>query len=453
MENFFIKIRRIILKDEEINSRNVGDKMNQEQRKKKRVRKKKIRLALVGFVFIYLLLRSIPSLGYKTKLPEKYTVYDKIETQAIIIKDEKIYAADGEGQLKIYGKEGSKIPVGEKVAEIALLSDTSTLENKLEEIDEKIEVLSEAEGKNISPDSDVKQLENNVNAIVEEIQESIYSGDYSKAILLKDKLLMNYGKQKDILGDNTLLDHSLESLKEQRENIVNQINNNIISYYSKESGILSFKIDGYEERFTDSNKENYNYSDFENITDKKETVSNSRNVKVGEPIFKIINNFEWHMLIKIDDSKRIKDYKEGGSITLSGGHIKGELRGRIIKINVNGSKGTILCRFDRDFHYYYDKRIIDVGIILGKYESYKVPKKVITELEGVKGVYIKDISGIVKFRPVEILKEEEDYVYISPGDKNGKINLGKKEELVKTVSQFDEILLNPEKVEEGMIIN
>jgi len=427
--------------------------MSQEQRKKKRIRKQKIKLTFVAFVFVYLLLRSIPSLGYKTKLPEKYTLYDKIECEAIIIKDEKVYTADGEGKLNIYGKEGIKVPVGEKIAEIVLLGDTSTLEKKLEELDEKIEVLSEAEGKNISSDSDVEQIENNVNAIVEEIQQSINNGDYSKAALLKEKLTMNYGKQKEILGDDTLIDYSLESLKEQREDIVNQINNNIITYNSKESGVVSFKIDGYEERFTVLNKENYSYSDFENLTSRKETLSNNQNVKVGEPIFKIINNFEWYMLIKIDDLKSIQDYKEGNSITLSGGDIEGELKGKIIKINANGNKGTILCRFDRDFQYYYDKRVIDVGIILGKYDSYKILKKSITQLNGVTGVYIKDISGIVKFKPVEIIKEEEDYAYISIGDKNGKINLGNSEELVKTVGQFDEILLNPDKVEEGMIIN
>ncbi|MFS8541870.1 MAG: hypothetical protein LOD89_07255, partial [Tissierellales bacterium] len=117
--------------------------MSQEERRKRRSRKKRIKLVLIGFVFLYLLLRSIPSLGYKTKLPEKQTIYKKIESEAILIKDEKVYTAEGEGQLKIYAKEGQRIPVGEKIAEIYLLDDKSTLKNQLNEIDRKIEILSD----------------------------------------------------------------------------------------------------------------------------------------------------------------------------------------------------------------------------------------------------------------------------------------------------------------------
>lgn len=427
--------------------------MSRKEREKRRTRKKRIKLAFVAFVFLYLLLRSIPSLGYKTKLPEKHTVYKKIESTAILIKDEKVYVADGEGQLKLYAKEGSKVPVGEKIAEIDLLNDKSILDQRLEEIDNKIEVLSEVEGKNVSVSRDLKEIEDNLSATIKEIQESIFSEDYDKAILSKDKLLMYYDKHKSVSGDNTLISNSLDSLKEERENILKQINSNILTYYSNESGVLSFKIDGYEDKFTYNNREVYGYEVFENLAEEETIVSGNGNVKIGEPIFKIINNFEWYMLIKIDNIKDIEELKEGNSITVSGKDVEVELKGRIVKVNKKGSKGTILCKFDRDFQHFYDKRIINVDIILGKYDAYKIPKKGLIELDGVLGVYIRDVSGIVRFRPVEILKEEKDYVYISTGDKNGRINSKNAKEPVKTVSQFDEILLNPKKVEEGMIIN
>lgn len=427
--------------------------MSQEERRKRRARKKRIKLVLISFVFLYLLLRSIPSLGYKTKLPEKQTIYKKIESEAILIKDEKVYTADGEGQLKIYAREGQKVPVGEKIAEIHLLDDKSTLENRLEEIDRKIEILSDVEGKNKSTNSDVVEIENNIRDAMDEIQESIFNKEYDKATLLKDQLLMYYDKQRYISGNNSLIDNSLDSLKEQRENIIKQINSNIISYHSNESGILSFKIDGYENKFTKNNIEAYGYNDFDNLTKEHESVSDKGNVRVGEPIFKIINNFEWYMLIKIDNTRDIENYEEGKSIVISSKDIGGELRGRIIKINKNGNKGTILCKFDRDFQYYYDKRIVNADIILGKYESYKIPKRGLTELDGVKGVYIRDVSGVVRFRPVDLIMEDDEYVYISVGDRDGRISIGKDGERVKTVTQFDEILLNPSKVQEGMIIN
>ena len=157
--------------------------MGQEERKKKRARKRKIRLAFVAFVFIYLLLRSIPSLGYKTKLPEKHTIYKKIESEGVIIKDEKVFTAYGEGKLKLYVKEGQRVPVGKKIAEIYLLDSSSTLEQKLDEIDERIEVLSQVEGEKLSSTTDKVEIEDSLNTVVEEIQESISNGDYSRASL------------------------------------------------------------------------------------------------------------------------------------------------------------------------------------------------------------------------------------------------------------------------------
>ena len=158
------------------------------------------------------------------------------------------------------------------------------------------------------------------------------------------------------------------------------------------------------------------------------------------------------MLIKIDNVDDIEGYKEGDSILLSGKDIIGNLRGHIEKISIEGDKGVILCRFNRNFENYYDKRYIKLDIIKNKYDSFRIKKKCVIEKDGLKGVYIKDISGIVRFRPIEIISEDEDYVYISTGDKNNYIYIEEGDKRLRTVRQFDELILNPSYVEEGMIL-
>lgn len=425
--------------------------MGQEQRMKRRQRKKKIRFTLFGLVLIYIFFRSVPSLfaiGLKTELPERYKAKDIIETEGIIIKEEIVFTADGEGEIKLIAKEGERVPVGAKVAELALIGDTSQLKERLEEIENKIEVLSKTKGENSFNNS----YESNVNEIIKEIQNSISQGKYGLASKLKDRL-SSYSKKEADISNNTLIGSSLEALEKEKSKIENQISNSLIDYYSTKAGIVSYKIDGYEDKYSINNLAKYNYSDFKNIENKQTVISHGANVKVRQPIFKIINNFEWYILIKIDNLKDIDSFEEGNIILLSGKDIIGELRGYIERIGVEGNKGILLCRFNRDFYNYYDKRHIELDIIKNEYDTFKIKKRCIIEKDGMKGVYIKDISGIVKFRPIEIVSEDEEYAYISTGDKNSYITIGEGDEKFRTVRLFDEILLNPANVEEGMIID
>jgi len=344
--------------------------MSQEDRINRRRRKKKIRFALFGFVLIYMFFRSVPSLfaiGTKTELPEKYSVDDKISTEAIIIKDETIFAADGTGQIKLIAKEGERVPVGAKILELDLLSDTSELKERLEEIENKIAILKKASGENgIAKDnnSDVNSIAN----VIDDIQFIVSRGEYNTVDYLKDKLTNNYSEEMGISEDDTLIEYSLEALEKEKEEVEKQISSSIVNYYSKISGIVSYKFDNYEKDYTIANKELYEYSDFKNIKEQLKISSTGDKVEVKQPIFKIINNFEWYMLIKIDDIDDIKSYKEGDSILLSGKDIIGNLKGYIERISFEGDKGIILCRFNRYFENYYDKRYIKLDIIKNKYD-------------------------------------------------------------------------------------
>lgn len=426
--------------------------MSQEKRKKRRKRKKTVRLALFGFVLVYIFFRSVPSLfaiGLKTELPERYRVSDKIETEGIIIKDEMVFTADGEGTIKLIAKEGERVPVGAKIMELTLANDTSQLKERLKEIEDKIEVLSKTSNENVLENNN----ESNTDSVIEEIQSSISEGNYSLISQLKDKLFSYYGKGKGTSEDNTLIGYSLEALEKEKEKIEEQISSSVVNYYSTRAGIISYKIDGYENQYSIINKDSYEYSDFQAIKNQQKVISEGDTAQVRQPIFKIINNFEWYLLIKIDNSKNIASYEEGDSILLSGKDIIGELKGYIVRISIEGNKGVLLCKFNRDFNNYYDKRHIELDIIKNEYDAFRIRKKSIIEKDGIEGVYIKDINGIVRFRPIQIISQDEDYAYISTGDKNSYITIGEGDEKFRTVRLFDEILLNPASLEEGTIIN
>lgn len=426
--------------------------MSQEVKQRKITKNKKNFIGLFISILIYLLISftlSIFGISNKTILPETAILYDKINCQGVVIKDEFVYNSKGSGQLNIIVKEGDRIPVGTKVANISMLQDNSKLKQELLEIEQRIETLSKSD-KNSKNQNDKSEVDNLKQAVLEEIQENINSNSFIEIQNDKEKL-QTYN---DYATEDTLLIQSLDSLKKEKEILIKQINSNNISYYSQNSGIVSYEIDGYESIYLPKEFENYTYDIF-NLDNKKVSkdkfITNDE-VMIGNPIFKIINNFEWYIAIKVEDNTLINEYECGQAILceLEDGS---ELNGRIVSINNTNNNSVLVVKYTTYIHENYNLRFPSISIIKSKQDSYKIPSEVIVEKDGNKGVFIKEINGIVKFRRISILGIEGKDTFINKGDHNGYIQFEGDDKPVRTVTLFDEIFYDPLSVTEGEILN
>lgn len=428
--------------------------MSQKKGEQKKRSKNFWRISLALFIFGYLFFRTVPSLfaiAFKFTLPESVIVEDTINTEAIIIKKESLFRADGSGTIELVRAEGDKVAKNSQICKIILDGGSSALKQEIDELDKKIEDLKDVEKDVNKKDED--KIEEGMENIVFEIQKKIGEEEYDEVEVLKEKLNLYYGKQQDFSGENLLINQSIGNLEDRRDNLKKQISQNALNYYADNAGIVSYKTDGYEEIYSFHNKDNYTYSDFKTGNNKESIIENNSEIHTGESIFKVIDNFEWYVILKIENLKDIESYQEGDSIVLSNKDLNEEFRGKIININPENNKGTILCRFNTGFHNIYDKRFMNLDIIKYKYEGFKLPKKALVEKDDQSGVYIKDISGIIKFRPVKVLKEDDKFIYISSGDDKNNISLKGKDDLIKTITKFDEVLLNTKGIKEGMIVN
>ena len=294
---------------------------------------------------------------------------------------------------------------------------------------------------------DGKNIDSLINQIVNEIQVKLQEGKYDQAEILKEKLSIYKGYRAN--NSEEIVDENLKKLEAERIKIQENINKNIANYYSKDAGIVSFEIDGYEEVYKYSDRRKYKYEDLKEKPMSKNMLDNKVS-KNNEPIFKIINNYQWYMII---DGSRIQDVdklQKGSNLKVS---YKGkEVIGQIDTVQKEKDKVTLLCNFNTNFEDFYNERFIDLDIIRYTYTGYKIPKKAIIEEGKEKGVYIKDVNDIARFRPINILYENNENVYIDMGDENGNIALGPKDELSRTVRRYDEIILSSRGIKEGTIL-
>ena len=426
--------------------------MAYEDRKKQRERKRKGRNIFIISIFVLLLAKSaygIIAKNPKTELAkdEKYIV--SLYAQSVFIKDEKIYEIDGSLELNPTIYEGKKISKGYEVGKANLVKDIHSLSEELKEINQAIDLLSE---KNTGSDlfsTDKETLVASQDELIYEIQEKINEKNYLGINELKNQILFNDDKLRDVSMDDTLLSQSLESLSSRRDMVISEINSNSINYYSQEAGVISFEIDGYENTYIPKEFENYTYERLQipELVEKKDLKEEDKSIES----YKIIDSLDWYLAIKIDKIKDMQSYKEGDSINLMIEDNTRELWGKIIAINEGNGEGVYIVQFNSYLYDYYNLRFPNVEILTEKEEAYLIPTKAIIDNEGQKGVYIKEFNGIVRFRPIEILGDKDDYTYISKGDSSRNINRDSQNP-VKTISLYDEILINPWNFGEGEIL-
>nr|WP_300005753.1 HlyD family efflux transporter periplasmic adaptor subunit [Tissierella sp.] len=430
--------------------------MSYEQRKTNREkREKRYKIIMLGFILIVILVFSFSLINKKSEIvmAEKDVFLKEIELQAVAIKDESVFKLTDTKDIDPSVLEGQKIPVGTKIGNATLLNDIKLLKKELKDIEDAILTLKNTDKGEVYK-NDKNKLTTDYTNLVENLQKKIDLKDYKNIDGVKKEIVSINKKLNDLMPQNNLLGESIETLNEKKETIKTEINQKDSSYTSKSSGIVSYKVDGYENKFKTKEFSNYTY-DFLSLPDSNINPRGEIETLKEFDSFKIIDNFQWYLALKISDRKDINSYEIGDQLAVKYPSKDGnlEIKGTIIAINNSSNKSVIILRLNKYLHELYNARFPKVKLIQEKIEGLKLPKDVIIDRKGEKGVYIKDFSGIVKYRPVKVLSTKDEITYIDKGDENLLINIDTRKKEVRTVSIYDEILLQPNKFKENQILD
>lgn len=391
----------------------------------------------------------------KTVTVEKGILEELISSKAIMIKNESIYKSEANGIMTAFKEEGERLGKGIQVVKIDKSEDNNLLK-ELEELDKQIEIFKKTLGNKEILEIDKEKIQDNLDKVIDELQTSIISGNYSDAYIYKNNLMNNFDKEVIVSGQNSLASQSLDSLINRKNEIMKNIEESSIVSYSKRGGIISYEIDGLEEIFSANKINEYKPGDFRIVDEKKNNLSETKEVKYGDPLYKIIDNYRWYVMTEID-AKEVDKLEEGKIAYVKINDDDKKLISRIIKVSKEEEKCLVIFMFTDFFYKYYKERYVDIHIVKNRYEGLIIPNQSIVDKDGIKGVYIKDISGIVKFRPVKILISNEENTIVSEGEgiyvKQIEINIDGEKQKTTTIQMFDEVFINGSKMKEGLIID
>lgn len=225
--------------------------------------------------------------------------------------------------------------------------------------------------------------------------------------------------------------------------------------YSSKSGFITYIFDGLENSFKYDEITNIMPSKLQNLEETIVNTSNISSANVGDRLLKVIDNFEYYMVCLVNNVD-MASYEEGKYIRVKFDGSDKIVYGYIGKINSGNDESVLILRFDDFFYKVYNKRVIKASLVKNLYQGIKVDKKAVIEKDGIKGVYIKDVSNIIKFLPLEIIGSNDKYYIASQGEgtqegKRGWITVNDK--AYYTVKVFDKLILEPDEVYEGQIVD
>lgn len=232
----------------------------------------------ITFFILLLIIGYVVVLGYHYLSREHVSIYEVNATEisddsplyGFILREEEVVKTESDGYINYYNAEGSRIAAGNVVYTVDTSGEVNSILEKLqssgqnkESISAMREVIATFQNSfsmsNYSQVSDFKYAVDNV--IFEQTRKSLYS-DLSKAMTAA-------GKTKKFT-----------------------------KVTAKKSGVISYSVDGYEAiRQEDITADLFDK--YGTVTNKQ--IQSNENTKAGTPVYKLITNNDWSLVVRLDD--------------------------------------------------------------------------------------------------------------------------------------------------------
>ena len=353
-----------------------------------------------------------------------------------IIRDETVIKGDnyknGIEQIKT---EGEKVAKGEAIFRYYSNNEQNLVE-KIAELDEKIDEAM-AESDNL-PSADTRALEEQIDSKIDQLYEE---SDLKVIQDRKQEILNNMTRKAKLTGELSPAGSYLKKLIDERSEYEKQLNSGEEQLTATESGLVSYRVDGYEEILTPD--------DFGKYT--KEFL-NDLNLKTGQIIptsnesGKIIDNYYCYIVCVLDsDYARESEVGDEVKLRLPSGN---EIEASIEYKTIEDDDYIITLKIEKGVEELISYRKISFSIIWWSASGLKVPNQAISTEEKAGN----EISYVTRTRIgyedkiiVKILKQNSRYAIVTKYTSEELKELGYTSQKILSMPNIainDEILIN-----------
>ena len=387
---------------------------------------------MIYFAYVIYLLVKQPTDIFTV---EEGKLYSEESDIGYVIRDEVVVRGNqyknGMEQIK---NEGEKVAKNEDIFRYYSKNEES-LVTQIAELDTKIqEALKSQEVRYLS---DVKILEDQIDQQMDNINKMT---DISKITECEKQINQLITKKAKIVGEKSPSGSYLKELNDQRAKLEQELNNGSETITAPKSGILSYRVDGLEDKLTVDNFSSLSEEFLENLN-----LKTGKLIATSDECGKIVDNFTAY-IATISTSEQSKHAKIGDKVKIKLSNSK-EIDAEISYISQENEEKTLLVlKISNEIEELCNYRKISFNLIWWSYTGLKVPNQSIVEQDGLKYV-VRNRAGYLSEILVKVEKQNDKYSIITNYTSEELKELGYTSSEItnmKNISIYDEILLTPD---------
>lgn len=400
--------------------------------------KKKILMLILACILIYIayIVINLVRNPTDTVFVEMGMVQEEEQAVGYIVRDETVLKGEnyknGIEQIKT---EGEKVAKDEEIFRYYSNNEEGLVE-KIKELDAKIdEAMSE---ESILPSQDTQSLEQQIDKTIN----TLYGeSDLTKIQEAKQEISNNMTKKARITGELSPSGSYLNKLIDERSQYENELNSNAEYLTATKSGIVSYRVDGYESVLTTEDFSKYTKEFLESLNLRKGQI-----IPTSNESGKIIDNYYCYIVCVLD-SDYARDAEVGDKVTLrlpSGSEVDATIEYKTEEDN----DYILTFKIKNGVEELISYRKISFSIIWWSETGLRIPNSAISteERNGNEVKYVtRTRLGYQDKILIKILASNEKYSIVTKYTSEELTELGytlSEINNMPTVTIYDEILIN-----------
>ena len=210
-------------------------------------------VAIVAYVFLQLMLNVGTLL--ETEAAAYASIAERAELDAYLFRDEQVIPAGADGADCFLANDGEKVRKGEDVAITYSDPNDVSIRQRINEIDERIDVLKRSSLSTGASTTNITLLDNEISELVLSIIRQSDLNNFDKIRREKEELLILMNRRQAIIQSESYT-AEIAKLSQEREQLANSLSGASFITQSTASGYFYSTVDGYENYFTLDRLEN-----------------------------------------------------------------------------------------------------------------------------------------------------------------------------------------------------
>lgn len=363
-------------------------------------------LALIGGYIFYGCYSAL-NVDVETITAVKSTVYEAIDAQALVIRDEHTVSGSSGGVTVASVNNGEKVKAGGNIAMVFSSEEDATKYSSAQELQNQLSYYEELETQASGTVTDVEQIDSDILSDVNSYIRAVGNGRYDSLLEYSDDLNERFIRRQLTIGEKIDFSQVKSDIKNQLDEINVSTCSPVDYLTTEESGIFSSYTDGFESIVDYSKATEIDAATLKSFIEK---VSESEND--SSSFGKLITSYEWYFccVVPSKDTAKISD---GDTLNVTLKSSDDILKCQVISgadPDLNTEETVLVLRCSDMNSRIASMRLEDIEIRYSEYEGFKIPASAVhVDDNGEKFVYAL-ISNTVEKRSGEIIYSTKDYV-------------------------------------------